>query len=321
MEAAAISQPQTTVNVSPTTNQASFKEFSTQGIPVTPALASVLPHNVAAHIAHGQRLIGVSIRHFFFARQGTKMVPTSLAHWEQLNHLLPGQYNVITSSLIRSTKISRTASRAMDTNGLRLYPTAGQPLGVTGPSGGDGISGMYDNNQLSLEVWITQNSTSSINYTFDGQALWSSYDTVTGYSDYTSLAWWPNEGLQGGTLTHSAVGVNVNNSSQTMAFPSSVYNNGDNQDTVKVPQTEYQSSVEYALQQVDWGCTVADSGLSPNDYNAGDLNAYYTQTWQAVNYSFTVGTSGAGLTVSPTSAENKWELGPLNWSPNTSQTT
>ena len=95
VEAAAVSHPQTTINVSPAANQASFKEFNTQGIPVTPALASVMPQNVAAHLAHGQRLIGVSIRHFFFALQWTKMVPTSLAQWEQLNPLIPDSIPVI----------------------------------------------------------------------------------------------------------------------------------------------------------------------------------------------------------------------------------
>lgn len=170
VEAAAVSHPQTTINVSPAANQASFKEFNTQGIPVTPALASVMPQNVAAHLAHGQRLIGVSIRHFFFALQWTKMVPTSLAQWEQLNPLIPGQYNVIMSPLIRSAKISGTQSKAMDAIGIHLYCTTRHPLGVTGPGGGDGISGMYDNNQLSLEVWITQSSSPSINFTCDGQA-------------------------------------------------------------------------------------------------------------------------------------------------------
>ena len=90
VEAAVIPHPRTTINISPSANQASFKEFSVQGIPVTPALASVMPTSVVTRIAHGQRLVGVAIRHFFFARRGQKMVPTSLATWEQLNHLLPG---------------------------------------------------------------------------------------------------------------------------------------------------------------------------------------------------------------------------------------
>ena len=203
---------------------------------------------------------------------------------------------------------------------MDLYRNTIRPLGVNDPGGGDGISGMYDSNQLSLQVWITQNSSTSIDYTFDGQALWSSYDTVQGYTDYPNLTWWPNEASQTGTTTHSAVGVNVNNLSQSMTFPSQLVTADQNQYEVSVPQTEYQNSVEYALSQVDWGVTVANPNLSPNDLNAGDLNCYYTQTWTGLTPSFTVGYDSASMTVSPTSKENTWLLGPLNWSPNTSQT-
>lgn len=82
-------------------------------------------------------------------------------------------------------------------------------------------------------------------------------------------------------------------------------NNRDHQETVKVPQTERDSSVEYVVEQVHWGCTAAESGLSPNDFNAGDFNADYTQTWQSVDYSFSVGTDGARLIVSSVRAENQ----------------
>lgn len=99
--------------------------------------------------------------------------------------------------------------------------------------------------------------------------LWSSYDTVQGYTDYANLTWWSNDASQTGTTTHRAVGVNMND-----------------------------------LSQVDWGVTVANPNLSPNGLDAGDLGCYYTQTRTGLTPSFTVGYDTAAMTVSPTSKES-----------------
>ncbi len=315
--ASAIGQTQVSNQVDPTASQASFSEFNPNGLTLSPDLQSVMPTNVAAALAQGSKLVGVSIVHQFYAKQGSSMVPTSLGNWEKLNHL--SQYNVITSSLISGWANSTTpAANVSGTLGNRKLTSAGAvwrpATSVSPPPGGDGISKTVDNNQLSLMDWIVQNDTFDVNYTFDGQALWASYDTVTGYTDYPSLAWSPsNVTPQTGTLTASAIGVNVNNSSDTTGFSTQLNNITDNQYTISVPQSKYINTVEYGLEQVNWGVTVENSTIVPNNPTGGLLDLYYTQTWTGVTPSFSVGSGGVNLTVSGTSSLNKWVLGPLNW--------
>ncbi|MCL5116959.1 MAG: hypothetical protein M1272_07400 [Firmicutes bacterium] len=299
-------QTQITSQVSPSADQAWWKEYNPHGLAVSSSLSSIMPANVASKIANGATLIGVTVQHYFFSQKNGVTQPTSLSHWEKLHGM--SQYNVVTSSLINNWTNSGSQNMAQ------------QPNTVVGPPpGSNGSSGTYDGNQLSIIVWITQNSTTSINYTFNGQALWSNYDTVTGYTDYQSLVWWPNEASQAGQETRSAIGVNVNNPSQTITFPTQQLTASQNQYTISTPQTQYRNTVEYALEQVDWGVTVANPDFSPNDLNAGDMNGYYTQTWTGVQPSFSIGTS-ATLNIGGISEDNKWQCGPVNWSPAASQT-
>lgn len=317
--------PVTVTQISQSATQATYQEVDPNGIPLTNALLNTMPASVLAQINAGSKLVSVSITHEFFAKNSGVWEPTTLGNWEQLNGLAPSQYNVITSQWIGNALPSGPSPSAhVSVMAGKLYMKSGlgalKPNSSVGPPpGSNGTSGTFDENQLSLLDYVTQNSTTTVNDTFTGQAFWTNYDTVTnGHTDYGTLTWWPNTSELAGSQTRSATGVNINNSSETEPFSTAIYNDSANAYQVSVSDVEETNDQQYALQSLQWGVKIYND-QSPNDLNAGQLVGAYTQTYSGTSWSFSFGRSGANLTVSPSSGQNTWKLGTVNWNPNTAQ--
>lgn len=307
--------------VNPAATSATFKEYNPNGIRLTPGLLSVMPANVASRVARGQKVVSIAITHQFFAVHNGLTVPTTLRNWEKINELTSSQYNVITSQYVGPDDgVSRGSQR--NTTMVTASPTSavGPPGGGSCSAPGCAQGNTGPSNELSMMVWVTQNSSAKIDDTFSGQAVWAGYDTRQGHTDYGSLTWWPSEAIKnGGTKTMSAEGVYINNSNDTTSFPITEQQGTNKRFTVYSPQSEDINGYQYQLKWMQWSIEVYNS-QTPNGPNDGSLDVWYTQTWTSTTPSFSVGVGGPSLTVSGTSDQQTWSVGPANWSPNVNQT-
>lgn len=320
--AQAIPATQQITDVNPSATSATFREWNPNGIVLTPALLSVMPANVATRVAQGQKVVSIAITHEFFAVQDGSTVPTPLSNWEQLNGLTPSQYNVITSQYIGPddgvSSGGQTAGTMVSVSPTTTITGGGGGGSCTAPGCAQGNTG--PSNELSMMVWVTQDSTTTVDDTFSGQAVWAGYDYRSGHTDYGSLTWWPSETIKnGGTKTMSAEGVYINNLNDTAAFPITEQEGTNSRFTVYSPQTQDISGYQYELKWMQWSIEIYNS-QTPNGTNDGGLDVWYTQTWTSITPTFSVSATGPALSVTGTSDQQTWMVGPANWSPNVNQT-
>lgn len=245
------------------------------------------------------------------------------------NSQIPSTDLATISNLLNGVLTPATPSSGTQRSGADSSHLVGE---TRTPTTNNQISTTTDSNQLTLVVTATSLSSTQVNDDFYGYYQWANYTepgvptqgSSTGYSDYTGIAWWPNEGQVSG-----AAGMWAGAYQPTLG---TWYNNLDNPDYglsrglgmsvyQSVPTGKYfvygHEDYQYYAVNAE-GClyTQVAATVTPND-PYGNLAMDYYVTSSGCTYSLSIG-SGAALTISPTSYETEYTSQVANWTYNNS---